>query len=102
MAAQHKYSVIVLFLVFGALVTDFANASSLTVWKAPGCTGGGEVYQGCGCKNINYYAGYYFDYTGQPARLYGSSWCSGSVQARFTSDVRKCSSFGWKSIYIAC
>ncbi|KAI3992553.1 hypothetical protein MKX01_022644 [Papaver californicum] len=101
MAAQHKFSLLVLFLVFGALMTDFANASTFRVWKGPGCTRRSEVY-GCGCRNIRYHGGFSFDYTGQPASFYSGSGCRGRVLARFTQDRRRCASFPYGSIRIFC
>ncbi|KAI3870160.1 hypothetical protein MKW92_045778, partial [Papaver armeniacum] len=78
MAAQHKYALLVLFLVFGAFVTDFARASTLKVWRGPGCTGPSEVY-GCGCHSIRYHGGFSFDYTGQPGRFYRGYGCGGGA-----------------------
>ncbi|KAI3835252.1 hypothetical protein MKW98_020368 [Papaver atlanticum] len=101
MAAQHKYALLVLFLVFGAFVTDFANASTFKVWRGPGCTGPSEVY-GCGCHNIRYHGGFNFDYTGQPARFYSRSGCRGSILATFRRDRRRCASFPYGSIRIFC
>ncbi|RZC75461.1 hypothetical protein C5167_050938 [Papaver somniferum] len=99
MADQRKYSLLVLFLVFAALVT--ANASTFTAWNGPGCTGNRDVYR-CGCNNIRYHGGFSFDYTGEHARFYSRSGCRGSILARFTRDRRQCSSFPWGSIFIAC
>ncbi|KAI3858955.1 hypothetical protein MKW98_028688 [Papaver atlanticum] len=73
-------------LVFVALVCDFANASSMTVWSGPGCNYRGQIIRNCGCSTIN---------------LNGGG-CRGPAHTRLNGDARMCSSFGWRSIFIQC
>ncbi|OVA04680.1 Antimicrobial protein MiAMP1 [Macleaya cordata] len=103
MAAANKISsILIMALVFVALVTETANASSLTVWSGPGCNNRAERYSKCGCSAIKQHGGYEFVYNGQTAALYNQGGCSGVAHTRFNAGARACSPFGWKSIFIQC
>ncbi|KAI3987781.1 hypothetical protein MKX01_028515 [Papaver californicum] len=107
MAAYNKnsssnfVSIAIMALVF-ALVSDFANASSMTVWSGPGCDNNGQIIRSCGCSSINLRGGYSFIYNGQTAALYNEGGCRGVAHTRLNADTRMCSGFGWKSIFIQC
>ncbi|RZC43408.1 hypothetical protein C5167_036358 [Papaver somniferum] len=95
-------SIAIMALVFVALVSDFANASSITVWSGPGCNSSGQIIRNCGCSDINLRGGYSFIYNGQTAALYNEGGCRGVAHTRLNADARMCSGFGWKSIFIQC
>ncbi|MCL7031566.1 hypothetical protein MKW94_018784 [Papaver nudicaule] len=94
--------VVLMALVFVALVSDFANASSLTVWRGPGCDQNTQVLRNCGCSAINLRGGYSFVFNGQPASLFNTAGCRGIPQTTLKGDARMCSGFGWKSMFIQC
>ncbi|RZC90284.1 hypothetical protein C5167_030994 [Papaver somniferum] len=108
MAAYNKnsssnfVSIAIMALVFVALASDFANASSITVWSGPGCSNNGEIIRQCGCSAINLRGGYNFIYNGQTAALYNEFGCTGVAHTRLNGDAEMCSGFGWKSIFIQC
>ncbi|RZC86384.1 hypothetical protein C5167_030463 [Papaver somniferum] len=91
-------------LVFVCLVADYANASSLKVWRGHGCNGHSAVIHGCGCFNIPHglFGGYRYTFTGQPAKVYSHRHCQGHVLNRFHQNIRKCQPFGFRSIRILC
>ncbi|OVA04679.1 Antimicrobial protein MiAMP1 [Macleaya cordata] len=107
MAAANKNSNLIMAsvvttLVFIALMTDFANASSLRAWNGPGCTNTWQQYGSCGrCININHFGGYQFNYNGQPARIYNQGGCRGGF-TWLRRSARSCNPFGWRSIHIVC
>ncbi|OVA19907.1 Antimicrobial protein MiAMP1 [Macleaya cordata] len=106
MAAANKNSnllaSVVMVLVFIALMSDFANASSLRAWNGPGCNNNWQQYGACGrCLNINYFGGYQFNYDGQSARVYNQGGCQGGF-SWLRRSVRSCNPFGWRSIWIVC
>ncbi|KAK9118412.1 hypothetical protein Scep_016505 [Stephania cephalantha] len=87
---------ILMVVVLVALASDVANASTLTVWRGPGCTGPSQRYSRCGCYRIPYQGGYSFQYTqGQPAWMYMSPNCRGNPVRRFGASARSCSRFPW-------
>ncbi|KAK9118422.1 hypothetical protein Scep_016515 [Stephania cephalantha] len=94
---------ILMVVVLGALASDVANASTLTVWRGPGCTGPSQQYSRCGCYRIPYQGGYSFQYTqGQPAWMYMSPNCRGNPERRFGASARSCSRFPWTYVSIPC
>ncbi|KAI3921005.1 hypothetical protein MKW92_046636 [Papaver armeniacum] len=108
MAAYNKnslfnfVSIAIMALVIVALASDFANASSMTVWSGPGCNNDGQIIDDCGCSAINLQGGYSFVYNGQTAALYNEGGCSGVSHTILNANAAMCSGFGWKSIFIQC
>ncbi|KAI3887579.1 hypothetical protein MKX03_012966 [Papaver bracteatum] len=108
MAAYNKnsssslVSIAIMALVFVAVVSDFANASSITVWSGPGCNNNGQIIDRCGCSPLDRQGGFSFVYNGQTAALYNEGGCTGVAHTRLNGDAEMCSGFGWKSIFIQC
>ncbi|KAI3960736.1 hypothetical protein MKW92_017347 [Papaver armeniacum] len=102
--ASSKSSLSMLFmaLVLMAVVSELANASSITMYRLRGCGGETRRYSRCGCSNLLYMGGYQFRYTGQSARMYNTGNCLGGSVFTFNGNSRQCSSVGWKSMFIQC
>ncbi|KAI3981640.1 hypothetical protein MKX01_006365 [Papaver californicum] len=102
--ALTKNSLSVLFMAFFlmAVVSEFAEASSLTVYGGPGCAGRRIRLDGCGCSNIDFRNGYVFVYTGPTANMYNQADCQGVSNFAFNANATRCTSFGWRSTFIQC
>ncbi|KAK9145862.1 hypothetical protein Sjap_005765 [Stephania japonica] len=109
MSRFNKLSVLAMVVVttvvmFAALMSGVANASSFTNWKLPGCHGPKQQITNCGtCYPIQYHMGYSFKYTtGKSAYLYRFPHCLGHVGRIVNHTETRCLSFPWKSIRIKC
>ncbi|KAI3924612.1 hypothetical protein MKW92_001285 [Papaver armeniacum] len=101
-SSSNFVSIAIMALLFVALVNNFANASSMTVYNGPGCDNGGYIITDCGCSSIFAHGGYNFNYGGQTAALYNEDWCTGVAHTRLHGNAGMCSGFGWQSIFIQC
>ncbi|KAI3986879.1 hypothetical protein MKX01_014580 [Papaver californicum] len=81
---KNSLSMLLMAFVLIAVVSEVANASSLTVYRLAGCSGESETYSRCGCTNLLYMGGYQFSSTDQPARMYNTGNCLGASVATLT------------------
>ncbi|MQL98152.1 hypothetical protein Taro_030856 [Colocasia esculenta] len=96
-------------LVLAALVAVShlrpAEASTLTVFTGPGCSGKTkDVNYVCGCYDISgYQGGYHFVFTeGQKAYLHRSYNCGDAHPRLLHKENRYCYSTGFKSVMMVC
>ncbi|RZC86469.1 hypothetical protein C5167_030548 [Papaver somniferum] len=101
-SSKNSLSVLLMAFVLMAVVSELANASSITLYRLGGCSGETRTYSNCGCSNLLYMGGYSFSYTGQTARLYNTGNCLGGSVATLNGNARQCSGVGWRSINIQC
>ncbi|KAI3960742.1 hypothetical protein MKW92_017353 [Papaver armeniacum] len=101
-SAKNLLSVLFMALVLMAVLSESANASSLTAYGGPGCAGRRLTSDGCGCSNIVFRNAYEFVYTGQTAKMYDQADCQGVSNFSFNANARRCSPFGWRSVFIQC
>ncbi|KAI3834703.1 hypothetical protein MKX03_000312 [Papaver bracteatum] len=101
-ANKNSLSMLFMALVLMAVVSELANASSLTVFGGPGCRGGAARYDRCGCSSFSLSGGYQFVYTGQTASMYNQAGCRGVSSFGFNANANGCHSIGWRSIFIQC
>ncbi|KAI3937617.1 hypothetical protein MKW92_023234 [Papaver armeniacum] len=101
-SSKNSLSVLFMALVLMAVVSELANASSLTAYGGPGCAGRRVRLDGCGCSNIVFRNGYEFVYTGQTANMYNQADCQGVSNFRLNANASRCSPFRWRSVFIRC
>ncbi|KAI3933134.1 hypothetical protein MKW92_002290 [Papaver armeniacum] len=101
-STKNLVSVLLMAFVLMAVVSELANASSITMYRLGGCGGESQTYSNCGCTNLLYMGGYSFSYTGQTARMYNTGNCLGGGVFTLTGNARMCSPVGWRSINIQC
>ncbi|RZC86472.1 hypothetical protein C5167_030555 [Papaver somniferum] len=101
-SGKNSLSVLFMALVLMAVVSEVANASSLTVYRLANCGGESQTLSNCGCSNLLYMGGYQFSYTGQTARMYNTGNCLGAVSNNLNGNDRRCLGVGWRSIFIVC
>ncbi|KAI3908485.1 hypothetical protein MKX01_009287 [Papaver californicum] len=101
-STKNSLSVLLMAFVLMAVLSEVANASSLTVYRLGGCSGEQQTLSACGCSNLLYMGGYRFSYTGQTARLFNSGNCQGGSVATLSGNAAQCSGVGWRSINILC
>ncbi|MQM23878.1 hypothetical protein Taro_056949 [Colocasia esculenta] len=92
-------------LVAAALLLAPADASTLTVFTGPGCSGKTkDVNYVCGCYDISYYqGGYHFVFTeGQKAYLHTSYNCGDAQPYALYKEYRYCYHTGFKSVLMVC
>ncbi|MQM21772.1 hypothetical protein Taro_054815 [Colocasia esculenta] len=110
MAASGKSTTLtVAVLVLAALVAVAhlrpAEASTLTVFTGPGCSGKTkDVNYVCGCYDISgYQGGYHFVFTeGQKAYLHHSYNCGDAHPLLLHKENRYCYRTGFKSVKMIC
>ncbi|KAI3960740.1 hypothetical protein MKW92_017351 [Papaver armeniacum] len=101
-SSKNSLSVLLMAFVLMAVVSELANASSITMYRLGGCGGETRTYSRCGCSNLLYMGGYSFSHTGQSARMYNTGNCLGGSVATLNGNARQCSGVGWRSMFIQC
>ncbi|KAI3933116.1 hypothetical protein MKW92_002272, partial [Papaver armeniacum] len=87
-SSKNSLSVLFMALVLMAVVSEVANASSLTVYRTANCGGESQTLSNCGCSNLLYMGGYSFSHTGQAARMYNTGNCLGAVSNNLNGNDR--------------